>query len=125
MRAAYFCLLFIASVLSQIYNVEWSRRCLMWSLPLRGHKYNTGSNALHGYAAYCLYVYLCPEEKGTKCTQLLLCTLHTFSLAYLNSSVSSVVKHMLSVQEVWGWIPGQVKLDTMSPTARHRYDVSS
>ena len=31
----------------------------------------------------------------------------------------------LSVREVWGSIPGPVKSDTVSPTARHRCDVSS
>ena len=31
----------------------------------------------------------------------------------------------LSVREVWGSIPGPVKSNTVSPTARHRVDVSS
>ena len=39
--------------------------------------------------------------------------------------VSSVVTTLLSVKEVWGSIPGLVKSDTVSPTARHRCDASS
>ena len=35
------------------------------------------------------------------------------------------MKHTLSVREVWGSIPGPVKLDVMSPAARYRSDVSS
>ena len=31
---------------------------------------------------------------------------------------------LLSVREVWGSIPGSVKSDTVSPTVRHRCDVS-
>ena len=40
-------------------------------------------------------------------------------------AVSSVAKRTLSVREVWGSIPGPVKSDTVSPTTRHRCDVSS
>ena len=41
-------------------------------------------------------------------------------------SISLVAKTLLSVREVWGSNTGSVKLDTVSPTARHpRCDVSS
>ena len=35
------------------------------------------------------------------------------------------LKTLLTVREVWGSIPGTVKSDTVSPTARHCGDVSS
>ena len=42
-----------------------------------------------------------------------------------NRPVSSEVKTSLSVREVWGSRPGSVKSNTMSPVARHRFDISS
>ena len=36
-----------------------------------------------------------------------------------------MVTTSLSVREVWGSVPGPVKSDTVSPTARHRCDISS
>ena len=45
------------------------------------------------------------------------------SLYLLN--MLTIVKILLLVRKVGGLIPGPVKLDTVSPTARHRCDVSS
>ena len=58
-----------------------------------------------------------------------MCFLHLDLFYYLllwrHRAVSSVVRTMLTVREVWGSNPGSVKLDTVSPTACHCGDVSS
>ena len=39
--------------------------------------------------------------------------------------LAQLLRRSLSMREIWGSIPGPIKSDAVSPTARHRCDVSS
>ena len=50
----------------------------------------------------------------------------SFNRDYLTGGLpQTVFKTLLSVWEVWGSNPGSLKLNTVSPIARHRCDYSS
>ena len=60
-----------------------------------------------------------------KKVQVFVTTVKTNCNLALDHRLSLVVKHTLSVRDVWDSITGSVKLDIVSPTAPCRYDVSS
>ena len=82
-------------------------------------------------SVFLLVVFLMRGRTAEKCinssfqNQYSFLTILMFFSFDVQSAVSAIVKTKLSVRGVTDSIPRLVKSDTVSPTARHRYDVSS
>ena len=73
------------------------------------------------YCATVNYRQQCLIERSFNCTEIL------YLIVEFNWPLSSVAEDIAigAVREVWSLNPGYVKSDKVSPTARHRCDVSS
>ena len=73
------------------------------------------------YITYTSFTYCKNFMNTLACRILLPATPSTNDKA--NGRLAQLLSTLLSLREVWGSIPGPVKFDTVSPTARHRCDV--